>query len=247
MSLPPPLHYGVVTDSPADPPSSDRRSADPAPPSGSRSDLGIAEASPNSGRNFVIGTGVVAALFLLFLLVVSPRLQDQLGLTEGARTFPAPDAVVEMPLTLDGQAVGTAVWDATGVCAEITDATGTSFRTCAVPDPLRPIWAIDAPDEADPGFLIVGGPPEVAKVAVVTTDGERLTAEAQVRDMPASWTLIPLPAGSAVRDLIAFNEENSDLGNAECAPTGAVGQYVDALPSDGPDRLSGGCMVPRQD
>ena len=192
-----------------------------------------------SGTSFVVATGVFVVVFVVFLLVVSPRLQDNLGLNSGSQSFPDPDAPVEVPLTMDGETVGTAVWDAEGVCAEVTDATGTTYRTCATPDPLRPIWAIDAPDEADPGYVIVGTPPEVMEVRGLTTAGEPLAALTQARELKAAWAIIPLPPGAAVEELVAFNTSGAELGNVECGGEDA--------PQGGADRLSGGCIVPQQD
>lgn len=192
-----------------------------------------------SGTTFVIATGVFLVVFLVLILVVSPRLQDRLGLRPGAQPFETPGESVQVELTLEGRAVGTATWDAEGVCAEVTDETGTTFRTCATPDSLRPIWAIDAPDDADPAYVIVASPPEVSRIVGVTTDGEGLDGLTQSRELPAAWTLIRLQPGAAVRELVAFNTEDADLGNAECG--------VEDAPSDGPDRLSGGCIVERQD
>lgn len=187
----------------------------------------------------MIATFVFLVVFLVLVLVVSPRLQDRMGLTADGRAFPPPSTAVEVPLTLDGIEVGVATYDAAGVCAEITDGIGTTFRTCATPDPLRPIWAVDAPDEADPGYLIVATPPEIASVAGTTTDGEGLDGLTQARELPAAWTLIPLQPGAAVRQLVAQNTEGSDVGTAECGS--------DEAPTDGPERLSGGCFVERQD
>lgn len=199
----------------------------------------MSDTPTRSGTTFVVGAGVFLVIFAVFVLVISPRLQDNLGLNAGVQTFPTPSAPVEVPLTLDGREVGRAVWDAEGVCAEVTDDTGTTYRTCAEPDPLRPIWAIDAPDEASPGYAIVATPPVVANVAGRTTDGESLDALTQARELPAAWALVPLPDGAAVEELVAFNTENSDLGNVLCGGEDA--------PTDGPDRLAGGCVVPQQD
>lgn len=207
----------------------------PTPPS-DHADPSIAPA--RSGKAFVIGTGVFLVLFLGFLLFVSPVLQDRLGLS-GSREFPVPDAPVSVPLTLGGQEVGVAVWDDAGVCAEITDSAGTTFRTCADPDPLRPIWAIDAPDEAADGYLLVATPPAVIDVAGSTTDGETLAGLTQARELPAAWALIPLPDGAVVDELKAFNSSNSDVGGAQCG--------VPDAPTDGSDRLNGGCLVPQED
>lgn len=200
---------------------------------------GIDSTPYRSGRGFVIGTGVFLAVFLVFILFVSPRLQDDLGLNDGL-SFDAPtDGPVEVPLTLDGVEIGRAVWDADGVCAEVTDSTGTTFRTCATPDPLRPVWAIDAPDESDPAYVIVATPPEAASVAGLTTAGEGLNALTEARELPAAWAVIPLPEGAVVSELVAYNVESSDLGNVQCG--------VEEAPTDGPDRLAGGCLVPQQD
>lgn len=205
------------------------------PPSDHADPVGAPE---RSGRTFVIISVVFLALFLGFLLLVSPVLQDRLGLS-GDRGFPVPDAPVEVPLTLGGQEVGVAIWDDAGVCAEITDSAGTTFRTCAVPDPLRPIWAIDAPDEAADGYLLVATPPAVIDVAGSTTDGETLAGLTQARELPAAWALIPLPDGAVVDQLTAFNSSNSDVGGAQCG--------VPEAPTGGSDRLNGGCVVPQED
>lgn len=192
-----------------------------------------------SGTTFVIATGVFLVVFLILILVVGPRLQDQMGLSEGARDFEAPPAPVTATLTLDGAQVGVATWNAEGVCAEVTDRTGTTFRTCATPDPLRPIWAIDAPDEADPPYVIVASPPAVASLAGRTADGEALNGLTQARELPAAWTLIPLPDGAQVSTLVAFNSENSEMGDVVCG--------TEESSTDGPERLVGGCYVERQD
>lgn len=192
-----------------------------------------------SGTFFVVASGVFLLTFLVFLLVVSPRLQDGLGLNDGLGFDPPPDGPVVAPLTLDGVEVGQAVYDSDGVCAEITDSNGTIFRTCATPDPLRPIWAIDAPDEADPAYVIVASPPQAASVGGTTTTGEGLNGLTQARELPAAWTLLPLPDGAVVSELIVFNTGSSDLGDALCG--------VEDAPTGGPDRLAGGCLVPQQD
>lgn len=199
-----------------------------------------ADQPTRSGSSFVLWTGVFLVLFLVFILVVSPRLQDQLGMTEGTRDLPTPsgDPVV-VALTLDGREVGTATWDAEGVCAEITDDAGQTFRTCARPESLRPIWAIDAPDDADPGYVIVASPQEVASVGGLTAAGDPINGLTQARELPAGWTLIPLEEGESVARLVAFDVEGDELGDALCGTEDA--------PTDGPDRLSGGCEVPRQD
>lgn len=195
------------------------------------------DASPaRSGKVFVIGTAVFLTVFLILILTLGRNFQDAAGLN--ARGFDVPTAPVTAVLTLDGVEVGTATWDAEGVCAEITDATGTTFRTCAVPDPLRPIWAIDAPDDADPGYILVATP-AVASIGGLTTAGEGLNALTQGRELPAAWAVIPLPPGAVVAELVAYNTESSDLGNALCGDEEA--------PTDGPARLGGGCLVPQQD
>jgi hypothetical protein len=143
-------------------------------------------------------------------------------------------------LELDGEQIGLAVWDAEGVCAEITDRGGSTFRTCAIPDPLKPIWAIDAPDEADPAYVLVAGPPLATEMRVVTTDGQTIPGATQGgTDLPAGWAVIPLPDDAVVAEIVAVNAESSDLGNAVCDDHDA--------PTDGPDRMQGGCFVPRQD
>jgi hypothetical protein len=191
-----------------------------------------------SGTSFVVAGIVFLAVLLAVLIVVTPRLQDNLGLNEGLE-LPPPDAPVEVPLTLDGARVGVAVWDAEGVCAEVTDDLGTTFRTCARPDPLRPIWAIDAPDEADPAYVILATPPAVTSVGGRTTAGESLDALVQARELPAAWALIPLPDGAVVEEVVAFGTGGTDLGNVECGGEDA--------PTGGPERLAGGCVVPQQD
>ena len=192
-----------------------------------------------SGTFFVIASGAFLLIFLVFILVVSPRLQDSLGLNEGLG-FDAPAAgPVVVPLLLDGVEVGQAVWDADGVCAEITDSNGSTFRTCATPDPLRPIWAIDAPDEADPAYLLVASPQAASSITGVTTAGDSLNGLTQARELPAAWTLMALPDDGVVSELIVLNTESSDLGDALCGDPEA--------PVGGPDRLAGGCLIPQQD
>ncbi len=204
-------------------------------------DNAAARATPRmrSGTFFVIVSGVFLLLFAVFLWVVSPRLQDQLGLNEGVVGFDPPSAPVQVPLTLDGDQVGVAEWNAEGVCAEMTDSTGTIFRTCAEPDPLKPIWAIDAPDQANPPYLLVATAKEAASVAGTTQDGEGLNGLTQARELPAAWAIIPLSEGSVVARLIAQNNEGADMGEAVCG--------VEDAPTDGPARLAGGCLVPRED
>ncbi len=199
---------------------------------------GLQTAPERSGKVFVIGTGVFLAVFLVLILTVGRSAQDNLGLNVG-RSFDAPPAPVSVPLTLDGVEVGVATWDAEGICAEVTDRTGTTFRTCATPDPLRPIWALDAPDEADPGYILVATPQEGVSVAGITTAGEGLNALVQARELPAAWALVPLPEGATLYELVVYNTESSDLGNALCG--------VEDAPTDGSDRLNGGCLVPEQD
>ncbi len=191
-----------------------------------------------SGRTFVVMSMVFLLVLLVVLLVVSPRLQDQLGMG-GSRGFSAPENPVEVTLELGGEVVGVAVWDAGGVCAEVEDGTGTTYRTCAEPDPLKPIWAIDAPDDADPGYLLVATPPDVVNIEGRTTAGETFGMLTQARELPAAWAIVPLPDGAVVDTMTAFGVTNSDLGNAECGvDTGATG---------GAERLGGGCVVPQQD
>jgi hypothetical protein len=196
-------------------------------------------AEPRSGSTFVVLTGVFLALFLVAILVVGPQLQDRMGLSEGARTFEPPAEVMTVPLEMGDGVSGVATWDADGVCAEVTDAEGTTYRTCAEPDPLRPIWAIDAPDDAVPGYVLVASPPEIANIGGVTTDGESLSGLTQARELPAAWTLIPLEDGAAVRLLVAYNTSSSDVGNAVCG--------TEESPGGGSERLSGGCFIERQD
>lgn len=194
---------------------------------------------PRSGTFFVLATGVFLVIFAVFLWVVSPRLQAQLGLNEGEIGFDPPPTPTQVPLRLDDRQVGAATWDASGVCAEITDDTGTVYRTCARPDPLKPIWAIDAPDQADPPYVIVATHPAAATITGSTIDGEGLDGLTQARELPAAWALIPLPEGAVVQRIVARDVEGGELGDAECG--------VDEAPTDGPERLAGGCLVPRQD
>jgi hypothetical protein len=191
-----------------------------------------------SGTSFVVAAVVVVVVVAVFILQVSPRLQEDLGLT-GVQAFPVPDEPREVPLTLDGREVGVAVHDASGVCAEVTDRAGTTFRTCAEPDPLRPFWAIDAPDEADPAYVIVAGPPDVASVTGTTAAGEALDGLTQARELPAAWTLIPLPDGAVVDRLLALDVDGRELGDLSCG--------VEDAPTGGPERLAGGCLIPLQD
>lgn len=190
---------------------------------------------------------VVSLAFLVVLgvvlLVVSPRLQANLGLNE-PRPFPTPAEPVTTTLQAPDGLVATATWDAEGVCAEVTDASDTTFRTCADPDSLRPIWAIDAPDAADPAYLLVGTPPDVASIEGTTTDGEVLAALTQ-RELPAAWAIVPLPRGAVVERLVALDLQGSDLGDAECGTPLAGEDRAEV--AAGPDRLGGGCTVPRQD
>ncbi len=208
-------------------------------PSPSDQDFAGLQATPQrSGKVFVIGTGVFLAVLLILILTVGRSAQDNLGLNDGLG-FDVPTSPVSVPLTLDGVEVGMATWDAEGICAEVTDRTGTTFRTCATPDPLRPIWALDAPDEADPGYVLVATPPEAASVAGITTAGEGLNALVQARELRAAWALVPLPEGAVLSELVIYNTESSDLGNALCG--------VEDAPTNGSDRLDGGCLIPEQD
>lgn len=208
---------------------SDRRNAEPT--------IVTPEREGRDGRWFVGISLAFLGLFLAFLLFISPRLQDSLGLN-GPRPFPEPPEPTDVELVA-GAVGGVAVWDDGGVCAEVEGADGQVFRTCAVPDPLRPIWAIDAPDDADPAFLLVATPPDVASIEGRTTDGEVFSAMTQARELPAAWALVPLPEGAVVDTMTAFNVEGSDLGGAECG--------VEDAPTGGPDRLQGGCLVPEED
>lgn len=219
----------------SDPTDGDDAATPAAPPATAGQPVG----RTRSGTSFVVAAGVFAAVFVVVLLVITPRLQDNLGLNSSGQSFEVPDAPVEAALTLDGVEVGRAVWDAAGVCAEVTDTSGTTYQTCAVPDPLRPFWAIDAPDSADPAYVIVATPPEVVDVRGRTTDGEPLTALTQARELQAAWALIPLPPGATLDQLVAFDADSSDLGDVVCGGEDA--------PTGGPDRLAGGCIVPQQD
>ncbi len=187
----------------------------------------------------MVAAGAFLLVFLVVILTISPRLQDDLGLNAGLGFDPPPDGPVTSPLLLAGAEVGQATWSRDGVCAEVTDSEGSIYRTCATPDPLRPIWGIDAPDDADPAYVIVASPPEVATVGGTTTTGEGLNGLTQARELPAAWTLIPLPENAVVSEVIAFDTGGSDLGNALCGDEEA--------PTGGPDRLQGGCLVPQQD
>ncbi len=207
-------------------------------PSPADNDRRVDDTRTTSGRTFVVVSMVFLLVLLVVLLVVSPRLQDQLGMG-GTRGFSAPENPVEVTLELNGEAVGTAIWDAGGICAEIMDATGTTYRTCAEPDPLKPIWAIDAPDEAEPGYLLVATPPDVVNIEGRTTAGETFGALTQARELPAAWAIVPLPDGAVVDTIVAFGVTNSDLGDAQCG--------VEDGGSSTSVRLGGGCVVPQQD
>lgn len=191
-----------------------------------------------SGTTFVLIALAGMAALLAFLLLVSPRLQARMGLGEDAVGFTPPSAPVSAPLTLDGDRVGEARWDDAGVCAEVTVGPEGTYRVCARPDPLRPIWAIDAPDEAAVPFLLLAVPPDVGTVSGTTTDGEIFTGVAQT-DLPARWILIPLPEGAVVDRIEVTGTDTDDLGTARC---GAI-----EAPPGGPDRLGGGCLLPSED
>ncbi|WP_370323743.1 hypothetical protein [Euzebya sp.] len=197
------------------------------------------ESPSRNGTFFVVASGVFLVTFLVFILVVSPRLQDQLGLTEGAVDFPTPSVRTEVPLTAEGDEVGKAIWDAGGVCAEVIDSAGSIFRTCAEPDVLRGIWGIDAPDEATPAYVIVAAPPEAATVTITTTDGDEVEVATQARDLPAAWAIAPLPTGAVVAEVATFDDDGADMSVGECG--------VEDAPEGGPRRLAGGCLVPRED
>ena len=95
------------------------------------------EREGRDGRWFVGISLAFLGLFLAFLLFISPRLQDSLGLN-GPRPFPEPPEPTDVELVAGAAVGGVAVWDDGGVCAEVEGADGQVFRTCAVPDPLRP-------------------------------------------------------------------------------------------------------------
>ena len=189
-----------------------------------------------SGTSFVLAAGLFVLIFVSFTLVVSPRLQRQLGLSD-ARGFDAPPSTQTVPLTLDGEVVGEAIWDAEGICAEIT--AGGTYRVCADPGPLRPVWAIDAPDDADPAYVVVATPAEGVEVRGTTDAGDVLEAEVQARDLEAGWALIPLPEGSAVSELVVYDGDDSDLGDVVCG--------TEESETGGSSRLQGGCYVEEQD
>lgn len=191
------------------------------------------------GRVFVVASALFLVLLAAFLLVVSPRLQDGLGLN-GPLPFDEPPSTQVVALGTAGAPLeASATWDADGVCAEVVDQTGTAFRTCAVPDPLRPIWAIDAPEEASAPYLLIATPPEVASVEGRLTSGETFAALVEARELPAAWALIPLPEGGVVEDIVALGTNGDDVGGAQCG--------VEDAPTGGSALLQGGCLVPQED
>ena len=96
-----------------------------------------------------------------------------------------------------------------------------------------------APDEAEPGYLLVATPPDVVNIEGRTTAGETFGALTQARELPAAWAIVPLPDGAVVDTIVAFGVTNSDLGDAQCG--------VEDGGSSTSVRLGGGCVVPQQD
>jgi hypothetical protein len=87
--------------------------------------------------------------------------------------------------------------------------------------------------------VLVAGPRQVASIRGLTTAGDSLDGLAQARELPAAWTIIPLDEGEAVAELVAYDTGGGEMGDAQCG--------TDDAPTDGPERLAGGCIVPRQD
>ena len=121
---------------------------------------------------------VTAVLFIVgwlaFLLLASPRLQDQLGIGPSRPAFDPPPSPVAVDIA-EGPGPGeaweaTARWDPGGACADLVFASGPRTRTCAVPDPLQPIWAVEVPDGPVP-VLVLAKIGRDGKVAVSTSSG----------------------------------------------------------------------------
>lgn len=206
------------------------------------SHLDVPEGTRSGTMLVVIGLTICAG-FVVFLVFISPTLQSRMGLGDDAVGFPVPDAPRSEALLLGDEVVGEATWDASGVCAEISpagrDAAGETFRLCADPEPLEPVWALDAPDEADPGYLLLAVAPDVGSIRGTTTDGEPLEGTTQT-SLPAGWIVVALPDGAVVDRFDVFAAlDDDDLGTVDCTAADA--------PTDGPDRLAGGCLIPSEE
>lgn len=188
-----------------------------------------------SGRAFVVTAVVMATAFVAFLLLVTPALQDQLGIGPDGVPLATPGTPVRLPLAGGATWEGTVVWDASGLCAEVR-AAGTTTRSCASADPLRPLWGIQ-PVAADPPLVVVAAAPDVASVEVETVDGQRLSAQVQGPDegLPGGFAVLAVPAGAQVAALLALDAAGGELVRAPCG-TGGSGAAL----------LGGGCTVPAE-
>lgn len=213
----------------------------PVPHDRSASEDGPAERG-RSGRAFVVVALGFLALWLLFLLFGGPVLRDQLGIGRDAPEFPDPQAPTEVALdaAVDGAArdvAGVVRWDAEGVCLLLDAAGEGRTRSCAVADPLQPIWGIDLPDAGGDGpVLVVATAPDVHEVvARLGDDAGEVRAAPAPDDLPAAFAVLRLPADGVVDGITALDENGRELGIAVCgrADGGAPGV------------LGGGCTIDR--
>lgn len=183
---------------------------------------------------------VTAVLFIVgwlaFLLLASPRLQDQLGIGPSRPAFDPPPSPVAVDIA-EGPGPGeaweaTARWDPGGACADLVFASGPRTRTCAVPDPLQPIWAVEVPDGPVP-VLVLATAQEVAVVEIRLVGGDILEREpvGVEEGLPAGFAAVELPAGGRVEEIGALAASGAELAVATCG-------------GDAGDPLGGGCAVP---
>lgn len=181
------------------------------------------------------------ALWLLFLVFGSPLLRDRMGIGHEEPTFPAPATpeTVAIPAATAGGApyTGEARWDAEGVCLVLQFEGAPRTRSCAIADPLQPIWGIDlpqAPDGAHP--LVVATAPDVVEVvASLERDDGDVRATPAGRELPAAFAVLDLPRGGVVDRITAYDGDGRELAVALCgrADGGVTGP------------LGGGCSIDR--
>ncbi len=206
----------------------------PAPHRADRDLLADDGSRTRSGKAFVLGALALMAALVAVLVLVSPNLQNRMGIGPDPVGFPTPDEPVTQLLAGEDGWEAAATWDGAGACVVVTDTSGADFRTCADPDPLRPIWALDAPD-ADGPLLVVATTPQAAAVEVTTVGGARLDVTLQGTDpLPARFGVLRLPdAADPVDEVLVTGAAGEELVVASCG-----------LDADGPDLLGGGCEIP---